>query len=136
MTASRYPFLFATLGDAAASIPDELAQALETTLSAPATGPTDNGFTLLGCLKRIRQGEGADGQPWPSRWHTPGQRVALARIDRANAGLILLLEMLHASERVRVDGEEVQQIGDDIREGLLLACRGLSEYMGTQLPAV
>ncbi|MNT52656.1 hypothetical protein D3C72_1896900 [compost metagenome] len=62
--------------------------------------------------------------------------MALARIDRANAGLILLLEVLHASERVRVDGEEVQQIGDDIREGLLLACRGLSEYMGTQLPAV
>ncbi|QII30267.1 hypothetical protein G6052_16635 [Stenotrophomonas maltophilia] len=133
MTASHYPLLFATLGDAAATIPDELAQALETTLAAPATGPTD---TLLGCLKRIRQGEGADGQLWPSRWHTPGQRVALARIDRANAGLILLLEVLHASERVRVDGQEVQQMGDDIREGLLLACRGLSEYMGTQLPAV
>ncbi|MBA0097533.1 hypothetical protein WH218_00475 [Stenotrophomonas indicatrix] len=135
MTASRYPFLFATLGDAAASIPDELAQALETTLSAPGAPQTDNGFTLLGCLKRIRHGEGADGQQWPSRWHTPGQRVALARIDRANAGLSLLLEMLHATERVRVDGEEAQHVGDDIRKGLLLACRGLAEYMGTQLPS-
>ena len=78
MTASRYPFLFATLGNAAASIPDELAQALETTLAAPATGSTEDGFTLRGCLRRIRQGEGADGQPWRSERHSPGQCMALA----------------------------------------------------------
>jgi len=61
--------------------------------------------------------------------------MALARIGRAAAGLTLLLEMLHAGERLRVDGEEAQNVGDDVREGLLLACRGLSEYVGTQLMA-
>ena len=45
----------------------------------------------------------------------------------------MLLELLHASERVRVDGEEAQQVGNDVREGLLLACRGLSEYVDTQV---
>jgi len=54
---------------------------------------------------------------------------AMARIDRANAGLSLLLERLHAIERVRVDGDAGQQVGDDVREGLLMACRGLAEYV-------
>ncbi|WP_447906243.1 hypothetical protein [Stenotrophomonas sepilia] len=61
--------------------------------------------------------------------------MALARINRAAAGLTLLLEMLHASKRLRVDGEEVRNVGDDVHEVLLLACRGLSDYMGLQLPA-
>jgi len=47
----------------------------------------------------------------------------------------LLLELLHATERVRVDGDEDQQVGDDVREGLLLACRGLAEYVDVQLHA-
>jgi len=57
----------------------------------------------------------------------------MARIDRANAGLSLLLERLHTIERVRVDGDAAQQVGDDVREGLLLACRGLAEYVDVQL---
>jgi len=57
----------------------------------------------------------------------------MARIDRANAGLSLLLERLHAIERVRVDGGADQQVGDDVREGLLMACRGLAEYVDVQL---
>jgi len=32
MSAHRYPFLFATLGEAANQLPDEIAQPLETTL--------------------------------------------------------------------------------------------------------
>lgn len=135
MTASHCPLLFATLGDAAASIPDALARTLETTLSATQAANTGEGPSLLDCLRRIRHGEGADGQPWRSERHSPGQCMALARVDRAAAGLTLLLEMLHASERLRVDGEEAQNVGDDVREGLLLACRGLSEYVGMQLPA-
>ena len=62
--------------------------------------------------------------------------MALARIDRATAGLTFLLELLHASERVRVDGDETQPLGDDAREALLLACRGLSEYVDVQVRAV
>ena len=45
----------------------------------------------------------------------------------------MLLELLHASERVLEDGDEAQQIGNDVREGLLLACRGLSEYVDEQV---
>jgi len=86
MTTSHYPHLSATLGEAATRLPDDLAR------------------TLLHCLQHIRQGDAADGQPWPGKGCTPGQRLALARIDRANAGLTFLLELLHATERVRVDG--------------------------------
>lgn len=57
----------------------------------------------------------------------------MARIDRANAGLSLLLELLHTIERVRVDGDADQQVGDDVREGLLMACRELTEYVDVQL---
>ena len=132
MSADRYPYLFATLGDVASQLPDTLAEPLETTLAA---NPATNGITLLGCLQRIRDVEAADGQPLQRKGRAPGQCVALARINRANAGLTVLLELLHASERVRVDGEEAQQVGNDVREGLLLACRGLSEYVDMQVYA-
>jgi len=36
---------------------------------------------------------------------------------------------------VRVDGAEKDDIGDGAREGLLLACRGLAEYVELQLHA-
>lgn len=133
MTATHYPYLFATLGTAANQLPDAIARALETTLTATQCADAQGGITLLGCLQRIREGEGADGQPWSDKGHTQGQRAALARIDRANTGLTFLLELLHASERVRVDGDAAQSLGDDAREGLLLACRGLAEYVDVQL---
>lgn len=135
MTASHYPLLFATLGEDATHIPDAQAHALEALLSTRGAANAGEGPTLLDCLRRIRQGEGADGQPWPRGRHSPGQRMTLERIDRATAGLTLLLELLHAIERVRVDGGQEHQVGDSVREGLLLACRGLSEYVGSQLPA-
>lgn len=133
MTLSPYPYLFATLGDAAHQLPADIARALETTLTAHQAANTEDGITLLGALRRIRQVDAADGQAWQGRQHTPAQCMALARIDRANSGLTFLLELLHAAERVRVDGDEAQQLGDDAREGLLLACRGLSEYVDVQL---
>ncbi|ARZ74737.1 hypothetical protein CCR98_11305 [Stenotrophomonas sp. WZN-1] len=132
MSANRYPYLFATLGDAARQLPDDIARPLETTLAA---NPAANGITLLACLQRIREVDAADGQPLQRKGRAPGQCTALARINRANAGLTVLLELLHASERVRVDGDEAQQVGNDVREGLLLACRGLSEYVDTQVYA-
>jgi len=61
--------------------------------------------------------------------------VALARIDRADVGLSFLLELLHATERARVDGDIDQHMDDGAREGLLLACRGLAEYVDLQLHA-
>jgi len=130
MSTTRYPYLFATLGEAANTLPDELAQPLETTLAAQQSA---EGITLLGSLQRIRQVEGADGQPLRRKGRNTAQCMALARINRANAGLTVLLELLHASERAREDGDEAQQFGNDVREGLLLACRGLSEYVDEQV---
>ena len=133
MTSSLYPYLFATLGDAVERLPDDLAKALETTLGSTMRAHADEGITLLGCLQRIRDVDAADGQPWPDKGRKQCFGFAMARIDRANAGLTLLLELLHAIERVRVDGDADQQVGDDVREGLLLACRGLAEYVDVQL---
>ncbi|WP_414605110.1 hypothetical protein, partial [Stenotrophomonas pavanii] len=115
--------------------PDDLARTLEDTFVALQTGHSPGAITLQACLQYIRQGDAADGQPWPGSNRTPGQRLALARIDRANAGLSFLLELLHATERVRVDGDIDQHMDDGAREGLLLACRGLAEYVDVQLRA-
>lgn len=52
--------------------------------------------------------DGADGQPLQRKGRSTVQCMALARIDRANAGLIVLLELLHAIERVRIDGDDDQ----------------------------
>jgi hypothetical protein len=89
-------------------------------------------INLPSCLQRIQAGDAADGQPWQGRQH-PGQAVAAARRDRAAVGLVSLLELYHAAERVRVDGEEKDDIGDGTREGLMLACRGLAEYVALQV---
>ena len=129
-----YPHLFATLGEAATRLPDDLARTLEDTFVALQSGNSAGAITLQACLQHIRQGDAADGQPWPGNNRTPGQRLALARIDRANAGLSFLLELLHATERVRVDGDIDQHMDDGAREGLL-ACRGLAEYVDVQLRA-
>lgn len=50
-------------------------------------------------------------------WQQPHsrQRLALARTDRAAAGLSFLLELLYATERVRVDGYIDQHMDDGAR---------------------
>jgi len=132
MSAHRYPFLFAALGKAANQLPNEIAQPLESTLAA---NQTADSISLLGSLQRIGQSEGADGHPLQRTGRSPGQCVALSRIQRANAGLTFLLELAHAIERVRVSGDISQQLSDGARDSLLLACRGLSEYVDMQVDA-
>lgn len=134
MTKSKYPHLFATLGEATARLPNDLARILEDAFVSLKDGDDSNPVSLRACLRHIRQGDAADGQP-RANGRTPAQRLALARIHRANAGLTFLLELLHATERVRVDGEVNHWMGDGEREGLLLACRGLSEYVDVQVQA-
>ncbi|MFY1079634.1 hypothetical protein, partial [Escherichia coli] len=63
MTAAHYPYLFATLGEAANQLPETIARALETTLSATHGSTVPSSNTLLACLQRIRHVEAADGQP-------------------------------------------------------------------------
>ena len=50
MSAHRYPFLFAALGEAANQLPNEIAQPLESTLAA---NQTADSISLLGSLQRI-----------------------------------------------------------------------------------
>jgi hypothetical protein len=131
MSRPYHPYLTATLGEAALRLPPELAQPLEAAFAAANEAPVS--INLPSCLQRIRAGDAADGQPWAGPASTPGQAVAAARRDRAAVGLVSLLELYHAAERVRVDGEEKDDIGDGTREGLMLACRGLAEYVALQV---
>ena len=131
MSKTLYPYLTATLGDAALHLPLELAQPLEAAFAAANDAPTP--INLPVCLRRIQAGDAADGQPWQGPSSTPGHAVAAARRDRAAVGLVSLLELYHAAERVRVDGKEKDDIGDGTREGLMLACRGLAEYVALQV---
>lgn len=128
MPKAHHPYLTATLGEAAVRLPPELAQPLEAAFAAANEAPAP--INLPGCLQRIRAGDAADGQPWQGSSSTPGQAVAAARRDRAAVGLVSLLELHHANERVRVDGEEKDDIGDGAREGLMLACRGAGGVCG------
>lgn len=125
----HHPYLTATLGEAALRLPPELAQPLEAAFAAANDAPAP--INLPGCLQRIQAGDAADGQPWQGPAGTPGEAVAAARRDRAAVGLVSLLELYHAAERV--DGEEKDDIGDGAREGLMLACRGLTEYVALQV---
>jgi|GEM_PF-4463973 len=54
--------------------------------------PSPELSTFLGCLKRIRAGEGADGLPWPEADVPPGRGVTLSRVERAAAGLLTVAE--------------------------------------------
>ena len=51
MSANRYPFLFATLGEAAQQLPEDIARALESTLAVTPAPPAASGLTLRGCLQ-------------------------------------------------------------------------------------
>ena len=130
MSKSRHPYLTATLGDAALQLPPELVQPLEAAFAAANEAPSP--ITLRNCLYTIALGDAADGQPPSGPVNGTGTATAAARRDRSAAGLVALLELYHANERVRVDGEENEDIGDGAREGLMLACRGLAEYVALQ----
>ncbi len=86
-------------------------------------------YRLLGSPQRIRQVEPLMVSRCGGKGRGTGQCMVLTRINRAIARLVVLR---HAIERVREDGDEAQQIGNDVCEGLLLACRGLSEYVDEQ----
>lgn len=86
MSKTLYPYLTATLGDAALHLPLELAQPLEAAFAAANDAPAP--INLPACLRRIQAGDAADGQPWQGSSSTPGQAVAAARRDRAAVGLV------------------------------------------------
>lgn len=85
--------------------------------------------TFLGCLERIRAGEGADGQPWPDTSLPAGRRMALSRVERAAVGMLTVLELLHAADRCRSMATPNRHLDDGVVEGLFFACRGLAELV-------
>ncbi|WP_223496257.1 hypothetical protein [Stenotrophomonas indicatrix] len=85
--------------------------------------------TFLGCLKRIRAGEGADGQPWPDTSLPAGRRLALSRVERAAVGMLTVAEMLHAADRCRSIATPDRHLDDGVVEGLFFAFRGLAELV-------
>ena len=85
--------------------------------------------TFLGCLKRIRDGEGADGMLWPDSDLPLGRQMALARVERAAIGLMTVTEMLHAAERCRLVATPDRHLDEGVVEGLFFACRGLADLV-------
>ncbi|HAL22123.1 MAG TPA: hypothetical protein DCP40_05270 [Stenotrophomonas sp.] len=89
--------------------------------------PAPEFSTVWGCLKGIRRGDAADGQPWPETGLPPGRQQALARTERAAVGLLTVAEILHAAERCRLTGTPAQHLDAGVVDGLFLALRGLAE---------
>ncbi|AWH54395.1 hypothetical protein C1924_15005 [Stenotrophomonas sp. ESTM1D_MKCIP4_1] len=85
--------------------------------------------TLLGCLKRIRDGEGADGLLWPETTLLPGRVQDLARVERAAVGMLTVAELLHAADRCRQMSTPDRHVDEGVVDGLFFACRGLAELV-------
>ncbi|OBU60468.1 hypothetical protein [Stenotrophomonas maltophilia] len=91
--------------------------------------PSPELSTFLGCLKRIRAGEGADGLPWPEADVSPGRGVSLSRVERAAIGMLTVAEMLHAADRCREMATPDRHLDAGVVEGLFFACRSLAELV-------
>ncbi|HDS1300569.1 MULTISPECIES: hypothetical protein [Stenotrophomonas] len=91
--------------------------------------PSPELSTFLGCLRRIRAGEGADGLPWPETSLSAGRGVALSRVERAAIGMLTVAEMLHAADRCRSMATPERHLDEGVVEGLFFGCRSLAELV-------
>lgn len=91
--------------------------------------PSPELSTFLGCLRRIRAGEGADALPWPETSLSAGRGVALSRVERAAIGMLTVAEMLHAVDRCRSMATPERHLDEGVVEGLFFAVRGLAELV-------
>lgn len=122
-----FPRLHALIGDIASDVPKDLAREIECALKEQFPSAQPMFFTFLDA---IRRGEGEDGQPCTTQMlnaHT------LASLGRSLSALTAVLDLLHAAERARVDGNTDEQIGDFHRIGLLLAARQIAHAALTGL---
>ena len=116
-----HPRLHALIGDIATDVPEDLAREIEYALKEQQIPPSRPMFFTF--LDAIRKGDGEDGQPCTT------QRLnahTLAALGRSLSALTAVLDLLHAAERARVDGNTDEQIGDFHRNGLLLAARQIA----------
>lgn len=125
---SLHPRLHALIGDIASDVPDDIAREIECALrdASPATDQS----LFLAQLQAIRIGDAEDGQTCAAQMLTA---PCVASISRSLAALATALELLHADERARVQGQPHEHLGDGHRDGLLFAARQLAQRVRVEL---
>ena len=113
---SLHPRLHALIGDIASDVPDDIAREIECALrdASPATDQS----LFLAQLQAIRIGDAEDGQTCAAQMLTAP---------------CVALELLHADERARVQGQPHEHLGDGHRDGLLFAARQLAQRVRVEL---
>lgn len=116
-----HPRLHALIGDIAADVPADLAREIECALEERQLPPSRP--TFPSCLNAIRTGDDQAG-----RACTPQTLSAagFGSLDRSLAALNAVLDLLHAAERARLDGDPQDQLGDLHRDGLIVAARQIA----------
>jgi hypothetical protein len=122
------PRLHALIGEMASNVPEDLAREIECALKEQQFPPAQPMFFTF--LDAIRRGDGEDGQPCTTQMLNA---QTLASLGRSLSALTAVLDLLHAAERARVDGNTDEQIGDFHRNGLLLAARQIAHAAQTGL---
>lgn len=116
-----HPRLHALIGDIASDVPEDLAREIECALAERQLPPPRPAF--LSCLETIRTGDDQAG-----RACTPQTLSAagFASLDRSLAALNAVLDLLHAAERARAEGDPQDPLGDFHRDGLIIAARQIA----------
>lgn len=132
-----HPRLHALIGDAAFDVPADIAREMESALverNHPAGRPA-----FFACLDAIHKGDCADGQPWNPAQSPKVSALDMASLSRSLGGLVVLLDVLHAAERCRLEGDEDEQLGEFVIDGLIASARQLAQSaqhsLGAAVPA-
>lgn len=120
-TTAALPRLRALIGDVAHDVPADIAREIECALAEQLHPPARP--TFISCLDAIRKGVGEDSQPCTAQ---ALDAQTLASLGRSLAALTTVLDLLHASERTRVEADLDQQLGDFHTDGLILAARQIA----------
>ena len=116
-----HPRLHALIGNVAADVPEDLAREIACALEARQLPPSRP--TFLSCLDAIRSGDDQTGRACsPQTLSATG----FGSLDRSLAALNAVLDLLHAAERARMDGDPQDQLGDFHRDGLIVAARQIA----------
>lgn len=115
-----HPRLHALIGDVVHAVPEDIARELECALQEQ--GPPSQSSTFVSCLNAIQHADGEDGQPCRGLMLGASNHASLSR---SLCALGVVLDLLHAAERVRVGGGADQQLGDFHTDGLIVAARQL-----------
>ena len=125
---SLHARLHALIGDIASDVPDDIAREIECALRD--ASPAADQSVFLAHLQAIRIGDAEDGQACDAQMLSA---PCVASISRSLAALATALELLHADERARVQGQPHEHLGDGHRDGLLFAARQLAERVRVEL---